>query len=71
MNGDLLSIFKSDIVVALNDSLINLKIFIDDKPVEYYINSRASQNILALNWCKYKRIEIQNGSQFGVQLTDK
>ena len=48
-----------------------MKILIGSKLNEYFLDSWALHNLLALDWCNKNGLEIENSETFGVQLANR
>ena len=57
-------------VIALHNQLITLKTTICGKLAECLLDSGASHNFLALDWCQKNELKVENGETFGVWLAD-
>ena len=57
-------------VIALHNQLITLKTTICGKSAECLLDSGASHNFLALDWCQKNELKVENGETFGVRLAD-
>ena len=57
-------------VIALYNYLISLKTIICGKSAEYLLDSGASHNFLALDWCYKNELRVKNGETFRVWLAD-
>ena len=57
-------------VIALHNQLITLKTTICGKSAECLLDSGASHNFLALDWCQKNELKVENGETFGVWLAD-
>ena len=57
-------------VIVLHNQLISLKTTIFGKSAECLLDSGASHNFVALDWCQKNELKIENGKTFGVRLAD-
>lgn len=53
-------------MVVFNDPHIHLETRFDDKIPDHLLDSGASHNSLALNWCKENMLKIENCNYFNI-----